>query len=86
MSSTRGTRVPEAIIRIVNVRIWILGRLEVSSDEDDADPSTVWRRDDVVVKLVEVGPREMLITCSIPARWIASMISPPKKSQRSDLS
>ena len=33
-----------------------------------------------------VGPREMLMTCSIPARCIASMTSPLKKSMSIDFS
>lgn len=66
MSSARGTRVPDATIRTVKVRMCTFGRLVVSSEGDV--PSTVWRSVEVLFNSAGVGPRDILMTCSTPAR------------------
>ena len=74
VSSTRGTFDPEASSRMVYVRIWTFGRDEESSVAI------------VDVNEAGVGAREMLITCSRPAKHIESTTCPLKKSTSMDLS
>lgn len=60
--------------------MWTLGRDKRSSRVVPG------RSVEAVVRVLGVGPREMLITCSIPGKQMDSIVSPLKKDISMDLS